>query len=149
MRIKIIYYKSKYIIEPYDENIEKCLQKFCDIIKIDINNLSFSYKGKKIDIKKNPSEFNVKLLIIFAYNLKPINHDKESNYILCPGCNHLATIIKFENEEANILCSQKHFYREIPLKDFVKNNEEFTKLENCNICGNNENLYGTPLNICS
>ena len=149
MRIKIIYYKSKYIIEPYDENIEKCLQKFCDIIKIDINNLSFSYKGKKIDIKKNPSEFNVKLLIIFAYNLKPINHDKESNYILCPGCNHLATIIKFENEEANILCSQKHFYREIPLKDFAKNNEEFTKLENCNICGNNENLYGTPLNICS
>ena len=149
MKIKIVYYKSKYIIEPYEENIEKCLRKFCNEIKIDINNLSFLYKGKKIDMKKNPNEFKVKLLIIFAYNLKPINHEKNSVYILCPGCNNLATINKFENEEANILCSKKHIYKDIPLKDFLKKNEEFSKLENCDICGNNENLYGTPLNICS
>ena len=148
MRIKIIYYKSKYVIEPYDENIESCIKKFCDIIKVDRQNLSFFYKGSKIDTKNSSKEFKSKLMILSAYNLKPVNHDKNFDYILCPGCNNLATIT-FENDEVNMLCNKNHIYNEMPFKEFLKKNEEFNKLENCDICGNNENLYGEPLDICS
>ena len=148
MRIKIIYYKSKYVIEPYDENIERCIKKFCDIIKVDRQNLSFYHKGSKIDTKKNSKEFKSKLMILSAYNLKPVNHDKNFDYILCPGCNNLATI-NFENDEINMICNKNHIYNEMPFKEFLKKNEEFNKLENCDICGNNENLYGEPLDLCS
>ena len=71
MRIKIIYYKSKYVIEPYDENIERCIKKFCDIIKVDRQNLSFYYKGSKIDTKKNSKEFKSKLMILSAPGSPP------------------------------------------------------------------------------
>ena len=148
MRIKIIYYKSKYVIEPYDENIERCIKKFCDIIKVDRQNLSFYYKGSKIDTKKNSKEFKSKLMILSAYNLKPVNHDKNFDYILCPGCNNLATI-NFENDEINMICNKNHIYNEMPFKEFLKKDEEFNKLENCDICGNNESLYGEPLDLCS
>ena len=114
-----------------------------------MQNLSFYYKGNKIDIKKNPKEFRVKLLILFAYNLKPINHDKTFDFILCPGCNDLATINIDSNNEVNIKCNKNHIYKELPLKEFLKKNDEFNKIENCNICGNCENLYGMPLYICS
>ena len=148
MRIKIIYYKSKYVIEPYDENIESCLKKFCGTIKVDRQNLSFFHKGSKIDTKKNSKEYNSKLMILSAYNLKPINHDKIFDYILCPGCNNLAKIT-FENNEINMVCNKNHIYNEMPFKEFLKKNDEFNKPENCDICGNNENLYGTPLDLCS
>ena len=52
MRIKIIYYKAKYIFEPDEDNIISSLMKFCDLIKIDLKNLSFIHKGKELDTKK-------------------------------------------------------------------------------------------------
>ena len=149
MRIRIIYYNSKYIIEPSDDNITSCLKLFSDLIKIDLNNLTFIYKGKELDQSKSLEEYKVKVLILLAYNLKKITHDKDTNDILCPGCNNPG-IINIENDEVNITkCINNHINFDIPFKEFINMKNELNKEEKCGVCGNSENLYGMPLDICS
>ena len=148
MRIKIIYYKAKFIIEPLDDNITTCLSNFADTIKIELKNLSFIYKGQEIDKERKLTEYKTKNLILLAYNLQKITHDKSTNDILCPGCNNPG-IINIENDEANITkCKNNHINFDIPFKEFINMKYEF-KEEKCGICGNEENLYGMPLEICS
>ena len=108
MIIKILYYNSKYFAKPSENNITSCLKAFADLIKIDFKNLSFIYKGKELDQTKSLGEYKVKVLVLLAYNLKKIPHDKTTNDIFCPGCNNPA-IISIENDEANITnCKKNH-----------------------------------------
>ena len=148
MRIKIIYFKAKFIIEPLDNDIISSLQKFSEKINIDLKNLSFTYKGKELNTKKSLKEYKTKVLILFAFNLITIKHKKDTNDILCPGCNNLG-IIEIVNNEANIInCKNNHINFEIPFKNFIKT-EKIEKTNKCGICGNDESLYGKPLKICS
>ena len=149
MRIKIIYYKAKYIFEPDEDNIISSLMKFCDLIKIDLKNLSFIHKGKELDTKKNLKEYKTKVLILYAYNLKRVIHDKNAKDILCPGCNNPA-MLNIVNDEANIInCKRNHIHFGLPYKEFIKLNETKVIDAKCDVCGNDENLYGIALNMCS
>ena len=148
MRIKIIYYKGKFIIEPSDDNIKSCLKTFADTIKIDLNNLSFIYKGKELEQTRSLAEYKTQHLIFFAYSLQKITHDKDTKDILCPGCNNPG-IINIEEDEANISkCKNNHINFDIPFKEFITMKPEYPEVK-CGICGNEENLYGMPLEMCS
>ena len=149
MRLKFLYYKSKCVLEPYDDNIKTSLMKFCDQIKMDINNMTFKYNGKDLDLNRRLSDYKVKIMTIVAYNITNIKHEKITNDILCPECN-TPGIIKIIDNEANITnCKYNHINYDIPFKEFLKKNDDLNKLVNCDICGNNEDLYGMPFDICS
>ena len=149
MRIKIIYSNSKFIIEPLDNDIKSSLIKFCEIIKMDLKNILFTYKGEKLNFNKSLTEYKTKVLIIFAFNLISIKHEKDTHDILCPGCNKLGIIDIINNNEANITkCENNHINFEIPFKNFIKAKKD-DKIEKCGICGNDESLYGKPFNKCS
>ena len=149
MRLKFLYYKSKCVLEPYDDNILSTLMKFCDIIKMDINNITFKYNGKDLDLDRRLSEYKGKIITIVAYNITNIKHEKITNDILCPGCNNPGIINIIDNEVHITNCVNKHINFDIPFKEFLNKNENLNELVNCNICGNNENLYGMPFDICS
>ena len=149
MKIKIIYFKSKYIIEPFDDNIEYSLKKFSKIIKIDLKNLQFTYQGKPLDFKRSLKEYQTKVIILIAYFFGNITHNKKTCDILCPECNNPG-ILNFVGEELNIInCRSNHKNYDIQFKDFLKENKEINRIEKCDICGNTENLYGIPFESCS
>ena len=150
MQIKIIYYKTKYILADSDDNMITCLNKFCEIIKVDLNDLSFKYKGKELNKELNLREYKKRLLVLQAYNLKKKKHDKNARDILCPGCLNQG-LINFPNDhEINITnCKRNHVNFSIPFKEFLEMNKPKYIDVNCEICGNEEGLYGEPLDICS
>ena len=149
MRLKFLYYKSKCVLEPYDDNMESSLMKFCDQIKMDRNNMTFKYNGKDLDKNRRLSDYKVKIMTIVAYNRTNIKHEKLTNDILCPGCNNPAIINIIEGEAHITNCKYNHINFDIPFKEFLKKNDDLNKPVNCGICGNNENLYGMPFDICS
>ena len=155
MLIKIIYYKAQFIEEPLhdSDDISKILFNFAKKIKLDLKDLSFFYKGQALNLNKKLLEYKTKIIVILAYNLKKIEHKKNTNDILCPGCNNPA-IINISNSEispeVNIMnCKNKHINFDIPFKEFLKMKDKNYKSEKCDICGNYDNLYGEPLDICS
>ena len=154
MLIKIIYYKAQFIEEPLhdSDDISIILSNFATKIKIDLKNLSFFYKGQALNLNKKLIEYKTKIIVILAYNLKKIEHNKNTNDILCPGCNNPAIISISNSEmyEVNIMnCKNKHINFDIPFKEFLKMKDKNYKSEKCDICGNYDNLYGEPLDICS
>ena len=69
-KIKFIYMKNIYEMK-YNNNdlsINNLLSKYSLIININIDQLYFLYKGKKINTIKNTKELNY--ITIFVYNIK-------------------------------------------------------------------------------
>ena len=149
-KVKFIFYYNVYELEIKNKTINDLLYKFTSILNIDIKDLSFIYKGKKLLI--NQDLLNLKFeknATIFVFLLLKYKHNKYFQNILCNKCknpcqmNYNNDIVSFNN------CLKKHNFSYLSFKDYYENSEFDEMAMKCDLCGNSQYLYIKKLKICS
>ena len=147
--VRFIYMNNNYEIKVNNENmiINNLLYKYVSILKKEIKQLYFIYKGKYLSLNNNKrmNEIDDNNLIIFVFDLYFQKHksnndkNKELKHIICPECKNLA-IINYNNDLFSLNCN-KHKFNNFTINLFLEN-QYFHQLNiNCDICKNNKIYY--------
>ena len=140
-KIKYIFLKNINEINNINENslISDLLLNYFSIIKKDINDYYFIYKGKKLSLKNKIKikELNNKdiSLFIFKKENEKKNKNEPLNHIICPKCEYLANLVLLNIEDDTIIldkCINKHKTIFNNLKDFINSQNINIKCNKCN-----------------
>ena len=146
--ISFIYSKIKYEIFPKSEDINDSLKDFSNIVKIDLSELYFFYNGKYLNKNKKLKQYVEKKIIIFAFNIKKKLEKDNCNNIKCPECNNSALITINSDKITVNNCCNKH-YANMTLNEFIESQNIDDLKSTCDICGNEQNLYGEKFKFCT
>ena len=163
VEVEFNYKQNKINIQSSANDIfEEIIQKYINKTNLDINNIYFIYKGKKINNKNDKlenimseSDKRNKKIIILVYSINnTINIEntniKISNDIICQDCKE---ICKYEINDYKIKlygCKNGHINENINLNEYEnKQKIDISKIK-CDICKdkNKSNTYNNDFYIC-
>ena len=143
-----------------NDSFQLIIEKYLNKINLDINNIYFLSKGKKIskneilgDIMDESDKRNNKIIIL-VYSINTIidqKNMKKSNEIICPFCKE---ICKYEIKDYKIKlsnCKNGHIIEDIKLNQFInKQNIDISQIK-CDNCKdkNKSNTYNNEMYICN
>ena len=140
-----MFNKYEFILE--NKSINRVLLEFSRLININMKDLLFFYKGKKISLNKNI--IINKKTIISVFNIRKITNNNEIPYIICPDCKNLAFLIVNNDKITINNCINKHKNIDLSINDFIKSQIIDESNIKCDICNNNKYLYGENFYVCS
>ena len=147
------YFKKDYVnVNNEEENMIIILNNFAKTMNININELSFFYRGKQLKLEFNLKlkDFKsklIKILVIHSKFKKQLNF--EPKQIICPICKNL-TLIKLKDDKIAIKdCLEKHNQSNIEINDFIKSQTISEENIKCTECFNPKYLYKNNFLKCS
>ena len=150
-KITFIYHHNNYeMILKENHSINSILDNYAKILKENLNDFFFLYKGKNIflfnEYLLNPIK-NKNIIIMVFKRTKEFNND--INNIICPNCKNLAFLNIKDDKIISIECNNNHKHIYSSMNEFMNNQKIDESKLNCNICTNKINLYNDKNIFCS
>jgi len=150
--IKFVYMMNEYIIKVNKEKSfgYEIFKSYSELIGTDLDELYFSYQGKRIIINENNNlkiknkidKNEVKILVINLRNIKgSIKPNQKAPNIICPICKQLA-LIKINDGNITIdNCIKKHSCTDLTIDQFASGQNYDDSHVKCDNCQNLKYLY--------
>ena len=152
-KIKFVYMTNEYTIKVNKENLfsYETFKNYAKLIGTDLDELYFSYQGKRIIINENNNlnierkidKNEIKILVINLRNIKgSIKPNQKAPNIICPNCKQLAMIkINEDRITINNCINKKHSYPDLTIDEFTKSQNYDDSNVKCDFCQNLKYFY--------